>query len=123
MKYFEIVEKFKRTQAQIIELDQEYENKKKGDAYQKRKIQLIQKLDDYKRLAMNLGTRFNICHISGKRQRPSRKNPQVLVTENFNLYFTNIDENEASGLVKLHVKNAISYKITFYKPGVIMTTS
>jgi hypothetical protein len=123
MKYFEIVEKFNQTRTQIQGLEVEYKEKIKGQAYQKRKVQLITKLDDLKRKAKAIGTNGNICHIQGKRSRPHRKNPKIMIQERFNLYFTNITEQEASALVKLHVQNVVHYTITFIRPGVIITTS
>lgn len=123
MRYFEIVDKYKQTQQLLIELDFEYAEKPKGDTYSKRKIQLIDKLDDLQKKAKQLGTSGNICHITGKRSRPNAKNNKLQVQENFNLYFTNITEEEASALVKLHIKNLVYYKITFIRPGVIITSS
>lgn len=123
MKYFEIVEKYNNVQQLIKRLEEEYKDKIKGKAYQKRKIQLIESLDFLKKQALQIGTKGTICHIHGKRSRPSLKNPSILVQENFNLYFTNISDQEALALVKLHVKNLVSYKMTFYRPGVIITSS
>ena len=123
MKYFEILEKFEITQRELYELQNEYVDKKKGNVYQKRKLQLINKLDDLKNKALTIGTIGNICHVQGKRSRPHRKNPSIMVQERFNLYFVNVSDEEASALVNLHVKNAVHYKITFIRPGIIIISS
>lgn len=122
-RYQEINEEYSRTQALILELDMEYQNKIKGEVYNKRKLQLINKLDGLKKKALRIGVEGNICHIQGKRHRPHIKNPKILVTERFNLYFVNITEEEASALVKLHIKNAIQYTIRFIRPGIIINTN
>lgn len=123
MRYFEIVEKYEQTRKEGIELDKEYKDKKKGDAYRKRRTQIIHKMDKLKNQAEQLGTQGSICHVRGKRSRPHRKNPQIRVQESFNLYFVNVTEQEASALVKLHVKNVDIYQITFIKAGMIITSS
>lgn len=123
MKYFEIVEKYELVQKALVDLQVEYAEKKKGDVYQKRRLQLINKLDYLKRKALEIGTNGNLCHVRGKRSRPHRKNKQIMVQERFNLYFINVTETEASALVKLHVKNVVQYTMTFIRPGIIITTS
>ena len=123
MKYFEMVERFEIATKELKNLQIEYADKKKGDVYQKRRLQLINKLDHLKRKALAIGTIGTICHVQGKRSRPHRKNPQIMVQERFNLYFVNVSDEEASALVNLHVKNAVHYKITFIRPGIIITTS
>jgi len=123
MRYFEIADKYALNRAEVAKLEGEYKDKKKGDLYQKRKIQLIEKAESLQRSAKQLGTIGNICHVSGKRSRASRKTPQILVQENFNLYFVNISEEEATALTKLHIKNIVYHKITFIRPGVIITSS
>lgn len=123
MKYFEIVERYENTQKMLRDLLVEYTDKKKGNIYQKRRLQLINKLDDLKRKALTVGTMGNVCYVQGKRSRPHRKNPSIMVQERFNLYFVNVSDEEASALVKLHVKNVVHYKMTFIRPGIIITTS
>lgn len=122
MKFFEINEQFEIEMKKKIDLDKEYEGKIKGEAFQKRATQIINNLNDLKKKALNYGAIGNICHIHGVRQRPHRKNAQVLIKESFNLYLINISEQEAPSLVKLHVKNAISYTITFIRPGIVITS-
>ena len=121
--YFEIVECFNRVYEEIKNLEKEYEGKVKGDVYRKRKLNLINKQKYFHIQAKVYGTKGTICHIRGKRSRASLKNPAILVNEGFNLYFINVTEKEAVSLLNLHVKNVVSYKITFYKPGVILTSS
>lgn len=121
-RYKEVVEQYNRVLEQAEALDIEYDNKKKGDAYQKRKWQLQEKLKGLKKKAKSIGTTGNIVHVSGKRSRPNRKNPQVLVQERFNLYFVNVDPEEVSSLVNLHVKNADNYQVTILRPGQIITS-
>lgn len=123
MKYFEILEKYNQAQQGLKELDEEYAEQLKGQIYQKRKALLINRCDDLKRKAKEIGTVGNVCHVQGKRSRPHRKNPQILVQERFNLYFINVSESEASALVKLHVQNVVQYTIKFIRPGIIITTS
>jgi len=123
MKYFEILEKYNIVLEELNKLNLEYADKKKGDAYQKRRFQLISKLDDLKRKALSVGVDGTICMVKGKRSRPHRKNPSIMVQERFNLYFINISEEEANALVKLHVKNVVQYTLTFVRPGIIITTS
>jgi len=122
-RYQEIAEKYAQTATQLQEHEEEYKGKKKGNIYEKRKNQLIAKGMDLQRKAKAIGTVGNICHVRGKRSRPHMKNPKILVQERFNLYFTNVSEEEASALVGLHVKNVVQYTITFMRPGIIITTS
>jgi len=121
-RYQEINEQYQRLKEQRAQLEEEYKDKKRGDAYLKRKMQLDSKGRQLILKAKAIGTNGNICHIHGKRSRPSIKNPQLMVQESFNLYFTNISETEASALVNLHVKNAIHYTIKFIRPGIIITS-
>jgi len=122
-RYKDIREQHNRVLEQGQELDLEYDNKPKGDAFEKRKLQLLDKLIGLKKKAKAIGTSGNIVHIHGKRSRPNRKNPQVMVQERFNLYFVNVDPEEVSALVKLHVANVDNYQVTFLRPGQIITTS
>lgn len=122
-RYTEIVEKFNRVREALRDLDKEYVDKQKGEVYQKRKLQLINKQESLKNSAKQIGTKGVVCHVRGKRSRPSLRNPSILIQESFNLYFTDITEEEASSLIKLHVKNVITYQVTFYKAGMIITSS
>lgn len=122
-RYREIKMRYDRVLEQMKELDLEYEGKKRGDVYSKRKRQLIDKADDLVKKAKNIGVLGNICHIHGVRSRPHRRNQQLMVDERFNLYFVNISEEEASALVHLHVKNVVHYTVKFFRPGIIITTS
>ncbi len=121
-RYKEYSQQYDRIREQRVQLDEDYKDKKKGDLYLKRKMQLEDKARHLINKTKEIGTNGNICHIHGKRQRPSRKNPQVMVQESFNLYFVNITEEEASALVSLHVKNTVHYSIKFIRPGVIITS-
>ena len=121
-RYKVIAEDYKRVQQQLLELKLEYEHKIKGDVYTKRRMQLINKLDDLKKKAKQIGVVGTICHVQGKRSRPHRRNLQIMVTENFNPYFINTSEEEISSLVHLHIKNVIQYTIKFIKPGMLMTS-
>ena len=122
MRFFEINEQFEIEMKKKIELDKEYETKTKGDAYKTRSLQILNRLNDLKKQALQYGTTGTICHIHGVRHRPNRRNGQVMIKESFNLYLTNITEQEAPALVKLHVKNAIHYTISFIRPGLVITT-
>ena len=122
MRFFEINEQFEIELGKKISLEKEYEGKVKGEAYNKRYLQIVENLNSLKQKAMKYGTDGTICHIHGVRHRPHRKNNRVMVKESFNLYFSNITEQEAPILVKLHVKNAISYTISFITPGLIITS-
>ena len=121
-RYKDINEQYNRALSQMEELVLEYTDKKKGDAFQKREMQLLDKLDGLKKKAKTIGTSGNIVHIHGKRSRPNRKNPKILVQERFNLYFVNVDPEEVSALVKLHVANVDNYQITFLRPGQMVTS-
>ena len=122
-RYTEANEKYIRVLQQFQELDLEYEGKKKGDAYQKRRLQLLNKADALKKKVRAIGTSGNVIHVHGKRSRPNRKNPKVLVQERFNLYFANVEPDEVSALVKFHVKNVDTYQVTIIRPGQIYVTS
>jgi len=122
-RYQEINQQYELCRTQLGDLDKEYEGKIKGDAYLKRKMQIENKGKDLIRKAQEIGTIGNICHVHGKRSRRSMKNPKILVQENFNLYFVNVSEEEASALVALHVKNVIYHTIRFIRPGIIITSS
>lgn len=122
MKYFEINEKFEIKMKSLSELEKEYEGKTKGVTYTTRKASIIRDLNDLKNRALRIGTEGLICHIHGVRMRPHRKNGQVMVRESFNIYFINISEVESVPILKLHVKNAITYNVRFIQPGVLITT-
>ena len=122
-RFRELEKQFNRTVEQINQLNEEYDGHIKGEIFRKRKAQLIKKQKDIQTKARNIGVTGNICHIHGKRTRPSRKSPNVIVQETFNLYFVNISEEEAPQLAKLHVKNIISMTIKFIQPGVMITSS
>ena len=122
-QYQKINQQYEQCRTLLADLNKEYEGKLKGELYSKRKRQLELLGADLVRRAKNIGTTGNICHIYGKRSRPSLKNPRILVQENFNLYFTNITQEEASALVALHVKNVIHHTIKFIRPGIIITSS
>ena len=122
-RYFEIAEKFKFAQHQIDQLDQEYDGKTKGEVYRKKKTIWINKMSAYKDEALALGNNGSICHVWGKLRRPHRKQNDVSVVVPFNLYLTNVAEEDVPKLVRLHVKNHLEYAIKFIKPGVVITTS
>ena len=121
-KFDEINGQYSMVQKQMRELKEEYKDKKRGQVYQKRYVQLIKKLESFQRKAFNIGAGYLIAHVRGKRRRPSRKNPQISVIEGFNLYFVGVTEEEVSLLVKLHVKNMVEYTIRFIKSGLVITT-
>lgn len=123
MSLTSINEQFERTKKQLTQLDIDYKDKTKGDSYLKRKTQLISKLGSLKRKALDIGSTGSICHVTGILSRPSKKNPAVMVQEKFNLYFTNVQEQEVPVLLRLHVKGLVSHTVTFIPPGIIMTTS
>ena len=122
-RYFEIAQKFTFVQSQIEELEAEYKDKIKGDVYRKKKALYIKKLEQIKQEALSLGSNGTLCHIHGKLRRPHRKSRDISVVVPFNLYFTNVAEEDVPKLVKLHVKNVLEYSIKFIKPGVVITTS
>lgn len=122
-RYQIILDDYKQTLQRLEELELEYSDQKKGEVYRKRKIQIIDKLDGLKKKVKSIGTTGNICHVYGKRSRPHAKNPKIMVQERFNLYFTNVSEEEVSGLVKAHVANIDSYTIKFIRPGMLLITS
>ena len=122
-RYQQINQQYELCRTQLKELNKEYEGKTKGELYMKRKMQLETKGADLARKAREIGTTGNICHVHGKRTRRSLRNPKLLVQENFNLYFVNVTEEEASALVSLHVKNVIYHTIKFIRPGIIITSS
>lgn len=121
-RYIEIQTQWERLEKEYRQLEEEYQGKTKGAIYQKRKIDILNKKDFFKNKALSIGTTGNVCKVSGRRSRPSLKNPQVLVNERFNLFFTNVSEEEVSFLIGLHVKNVSQYKVEFYKPGKILIT-
>jgi len=122
-RYQIINQQYEVCRGQLVELNKEYEEKLKGNVYLKRKMQLENKGRDLIRKAEAIGTVGNVCHIHGKRSRRSMKNPKIMIQENFNLYFVNVSEEEASALVALHVKNVIYHTIRFIRPGIIITSS
>lgn len=121
-RFTEIAQKFAIVKKDIRDLEVYYETNIKGEVYNKRKAQLIKRLKDYQDKAKNIGSGYSVAHIRGKRRRPSKKNPTIFVIESFDLYFVAVTEEEAVQLIKLHVKNAISYKIEFIISGKIITT-
>lgn len=121
-RYLEIQTQWAELEKQYRQLEEEYQGKTKGAIYQKRKIDILNKKDYFKNKALSIGTTGTVCKVSGRRSRPSLKNPQVLVNERFNLFFVNVSEEEVSFLIGLHVKNVSQYKVEFYKPGKILVT-
>lgn len=121
-RYLEIQTQWAELEKQYRQLEEEYQGKTKGAIYQKRKIDILNKKDYFKNKALSIGTTGTVCKVSGRRSRPSLKNPQVLVNERFNLFFVNVSEEEVSFLIGLHVKNVSQYKVEFYKPGKILIT-
>jgi hypothetical protein len=121
-RYKIILDEWQRLNQANTDLEKEYEGKIKGDAHLKRKLDILGRRDALKRKALSIGTQHNVCRVMGKRQRKSLKNPTLMVTQRFNLFFTDVSEEEVNDLVRLHVKNLIQYTVTFYKPGVILTT-
>jgi hypothetical protein len=121
-RYVEIQIQWERLEKEYRQLEEEYKGKPKGNIYQKRKIDILNKKDGLKHKALSIGTLGTICKVSGRRSRPSLKNPQVMVNERFNLFFVNVAEDEVSYLIGLHVKNVSQYKVEFYKPGKILIT-
>ena len=122
-RYKEANEQYLRVIQQFDELNLEYEGKIKGDAFLKRKMQLQDKADALKKKVRAIGTTGNVIHVHGKRSRPNKNNPKVLVQERFNLYFANVEPDEVSALVKFHVKNMDTYQVTIIRPGQIYITS
>ena len=122
-RYFEIAQKFQFVQSQIAELEAEYKGKIKGDVYRKKKQLYFKKLGAIKQEALTLGSNGAICHVHGKLRRPHRRTPSISVVVDFNLYLTNVAEEDVPKLVKLHVKNVLDYTIRFIKPGVVITSS
>lgn len=121
-RYLEIQTQWAELEKQYRQLEEEYQGKTKGAIYQKRKIDILNKKDYFKNKALSIGTTGTVCKVSGRRSRPSLKNPQILVNERFNLFFVNVSEEEVSFLIGLHVKNVSQYKVEFYKPGKILVT-
>ena len=121
-RYLEIQTQWAELEKQYRQLEEEYQGKTKGAIYQKRKIDILNKKDYFKNKALSIGTTGTVCKVSGRRSRPSLKNPQVLINERFNLFFVNVSEEEVSFLIGLHVKNVSQYKVEFYKPGKILIT-
>lgn len=121
-RYTLISQEWERLNTENAQLEEEYKDKIKGQIYQQRKFDLVKKQHALKQKALAIGTSGVLCKVSGKRSRPSRKNPSILIHERFNLFFIDVTEEEVSFLVKLHVKNLIQYKVEFYKPGLILTT-
>lgn len=122
-RYKDLLEKYNRTRTRLEELELEYKDHKKGEIYLKRKHQLISYGEGIIKKMKSIGVAGNICHVRGKRSRPSIQTPSVMVQERFNLYFVNVSEEEVSSLIKLHVKNIDQYTVTFIKPGMLITTS
>lgn len=122
-RYFEIAEKFQFVQHQLAELEEEYKDKIKGDIYKRKKSLYIKKLGAIKVEGLSLGSNGNICHVRGNLRRPHRRNPSIMVVVDFNLYFTNVAEEDVPKLVKLHVKNVLTYTIKYIRPGLVITSS
>jgi len=121
-RYLQIAGEWERLEKEYRQLEEEYKDSKKGAIYQKRKLDILNRKDALKRKALTIGTQGTICKVSGKRSRPSIKNPSILINERFNLFFVNVSEEEVSYLIGLHIKNLVQYKVEFYRPGKILTT-
>lgn len=121
-RYALLVDEWERLNKEAIQVEEEYKDKLKGAIYLRRKLDISVKKDALKVKALNIGVQGIVCKVSGKRSRPSIKNPRILINERFNLFFIDITEEEVSFLVKLHVPNLIQYKVEFFKPGMILTT-
>lgn len=124
-RFNEINERAFRIKQEMTGLEAEYSlpNTIKGEVYNKRKTQLKNKYRGLEKKALAIGANGVLCHIKGIRKRPHAKNPKLMITEKFNVYFINVTPDEINSLIKLHVKNAIEYTTTFRSLGIITTSS
>lgn len=113
----EINEKLRISYATLAELEKSYVGKIKGEVYVKRVHQLDQQRKDLFRKARNIGMGDKICIIKGKRRRENKKTPYISVEIPFTLIFTGVTLEEVPGLVKLHIKRCVSYRVQFYNTG------
>lgn len=122
-RYKALLEQYNRTRQQLEEHELIYTGITKGEAYRKRKAQLLDKGKGILKKMKEIGCHGNICHVQGKRSRPHAKNPRVQVQERFSIYFTNVAEDEVPALINLHIKNVVHHKVTFFRAGMLMVTS
>lgn len=122
-RFHEITQQFEIQKKKLETLKSEYVWCFKGDVYQKRYLQITTKMKDLNNKALNLGCNYSVAIITGKRRRPNKRTPSIMVVEPFSIYFVAVTDEEAMKLVKLHVKNAIEYTIRFIRSGNIITAS
>lgn len=117
----DLQQKFNITQQQLAGLANDYKDKKKGLAYRKRYLQLVDKLEALKKQVLLYGTQGNIIEITGYRMRPKKRNPQINMKEKFQYYLVNVVPMDAHKLLEIRFKNIIEYQVRIIKPGEILT--
>lgn len=116
----ELQQRYIITQKQIKALNDDYVNRIKGEAYLTRYHQLVDKMSSINQQVKDYGTNGIIIKVKGKRDRIGKRNPQLRVTENFELYLINVDLNDIGRLISIKFKNIVSYSISSIKPGEIL---
>lgn len=115
----ELIEKYNRHRDMLVQLQEAYKDKIKGEAYNTRFIQITQKMDYFKNQLRSQGTDGTIIKITGKISRISKRNPQLRVTQKFEVYLSNVTVEEVPLLIKLNMNNIVDYEIKQIKPGYI----
>lgn len=117
----EILQRFEITKNQMVDLQKEYQDKPRGTNYTTRYLQLVAKLDFFKKAFREYGSVYTIAKVKGTRTRIGKKVKNIMVTEKFELYFSNVLEEEVHTLIKLRYPNVISYSVEIIKTGIILT--
>lgn len=102
---------FNNLKKQVASLEKEYESKVKGDSYRKRYTYLIDKMADIKKKYMEYGSGYTIMIIKGKRNRVSKRNPQLRLVESVELYLVGVQLDELDEIIRVRYPNIFEYTI------------
>lgn len=119
-RFEELSDKFKQVQKSLIELQAEYKDKIRGEAYSKRYLLLIDKMNGLKRALEEYGSTGNIFKITGIRGTVNKKNSKLTINKKFELHLVNVHPEDVDRILRFRIKNLVQYNITFIKPGLII---
>lgn len=120
MDQFDLIsEQFNILHGQSEELNAEYEGKTKGELYNSRMYQLIDKMNALKKKALKLGSGIPIIKFDGIIIRPHKKNPKIAVEAPFILYLAGLTSQEAIKVLEMRYKNIKTYKMETITSGTL----
>lgn len=118
----DILARYERVKQQAKQLEEEYKDKKRGEAFVTRFNQIQEKAQWLTSLWINYGNVGTIVHIKGKRIRNNKRHTNLKVEENFEIYLGNIDMEDIPELIKKRYPNIVKYTITEIQTNKIITS-